>query len=226
MIRVATLALLLVSSLTLAGGAQDTSDVARLDPRTRLAVQRILDSTRALGLPTTPLEWKVAEGLTKGADGARILSAVQRSADGLRRARTSLGSTSTTAELVAGGNALQAGVSADVLRRLRASQPGRSVTTRLVVLSDLVSRGVPEPDASGVVSELSAAGASDADFGALRREVIADLEKGATPANAVRSRARELGARIPNRQGGWRILRDTTRPAMTPSTSLPEVPSS
>ena len=216
------LVLVFLSSLARAGHAQDTSDVARLDPRTRTAVQRIIDSTRVLGLPVTPLEWKVAEGLTKGADGARILGAVQRSAEGLRRARTALGTASTTAELVAGANALQAGVSPEVLRRLRAAQPARPVTTRLVVLSDLLSRGVPEADASGIVSDLAAAGASDADFGALRRDVIADLERGVPPASAARSRARELGARIPARDRGVRNLRDSTRsPVISPPLEVP-----
>jgi hypothetical protein len=169
--------------------------------------------------------------LTKGADGPRILGAVQRSAEGLRRARLALGSTSTVAELVAGANALQAGVAPEVLSRLRASQPSRSVTTRLVVLSDLLSRGVPPADAASVVSDLSAAGASDADFGTLRRDVIADLERGTAPANAARSRARELGARIPVRERGVRSLRDSVRtptslPASPPTNPpAPEVPS-
>jgi hypothetical protein len=224
MTRAAVLGLLstvLMISLPHRTRAQDTSDVARLDPRTRIAVQRIIDSTRALGLPVTPLEWKIAEGLTKGADGPRILGAVQRSADGLRRARLALGSTSTVAELVAGANALQAGVSPEVLSRLRASQPARPVTTRLVVLSDLLSRGVPAADAAGVVSDLSAAGASDADFGTLRRDVIADLDRGTAPANAARSRARELGARIPVRERGVRSLRDSVRSPTSPPTGPP-----
>jgi hypothetical protein len=95
-------------------------------------------------------------------------------------------------------------------------------------LSDLLSRGVPAADAAGVVSELSAAGASDADFGALRRDVIADLERGTAPANAARSRARELGARIPVRERGVRSLRDSTRsPTSSPTGAPPpEVPSS
>lgn len=182
--------------------AQDASpDLARLDPETRAAVVRVIDSTRAAGLPTTPLEWKVAEGITKGADGSRILAAVRRSADGLRRAREALGGDATTPELVAGAGALQIGVPPATMRQLRGAQAGRPVTLRLVVLSDLVSRGVPLGDATSAVVRLSSLGATDAEFTALRTEVLRDIQAGATPTAALSSHARRLApaARDSNR---------------------------
>lgn len=179
-------------------GAQVQSELARLDPASRAAIVRIIDSTRALGLPTTPLEWKVAEGVTKGADGARIVGAVQRSADGLRRAREALGAEASTPELIAGAGALQVGASPEALRRLRGDRRDRPLTLRLVVLSDLVSRGVPVGDATSAVLRLSSSGASDEDFSALRRDVLRDVQGGIAPSRALASRARELAAPRPS----------------------------
>lgn len=177
--------------------AQSDTVLARLDAATRVAVSRIIDSTRAAGLPTTPLEWKVAEGLTKGADGARIVAAVQRSADGLRRAREALGQGAGTPELIAGASALQVGATPAMLRALQSAQPGQPVTLRLVVLSDLVSRGVPLDDASGALLRLARSGASDAELSELRRSILRDVQAGVPPARALSARARELSGPRP-----------------------------
>ena len=192
--RTGLLALTLGVLLGARAGAQAQSDLARLDPTSRATIVRIIDSTRAAGLPTTPLEWKVSEGVTKGADGARIVGAVQRSADGLRRAREALGAEVSTPELIAGAGALQVGASPDALRRLRGDRHERPLTLRLVVLSDLVSRGVPVGDATAAVLRLSSSGASDDDFSALRRDVLRDVQGGVAPARALAARARELSA--------------------------------
>lgn len=180
------------------GAAQVQSDLARLDPASRAAIVRIVDSTRAAGLPTTPLEWKVSEGVTKGADGARIVGAVQRSADGLRRAREALGAGASTPELIAGAGALQVGASLDVLRKLGADRRDRPLTLRLVVLSDLVSRGVSVSDAADAVLRLSSSGATDDEFSALRREVLRDVQGGVPPARALATRSRQIAAPRPS----------------------------
>ena len=195
--RVALLALALGAIVAAPAGAQVQSDLARLDPAARAAITRIIDSTRAAGLPTTPLEWKVSEGVVKGADGARIVGAVQRSADGLRHAREALGAEASTPELIAGAGALQVGAPPEALRRLRGDRRDRPLTLRLVVLSDLVSRGVPAGDATAAVLRLSSSGASDDDFSTLRRDVLRDVQGGAAPARALATRARELSTPRP-----------------------------
>lgn len=192
-LRVLALGVLVASR----AGAQVQSDLARLDPASRDAIVRIIDSTRAAGLPTTPLEWKVSEGVTKGADGPRILGAVQRSADGLRRAREALGVEASTPELIAGAGALQVGASLESLRRLRSDRHDRPLTLRLVVLSDLVSRGVPVGEATSTVLRLARSGASDEDFAALRRDVLRDVQGGVAPSRALAARARELAGPRP-----------------------------
>ncbi|MDQ3810146.1 MAG: hypothetical protein M3336_07640, partial [Chloroflexota bacterium] len=57
--------------------AQDARLAARLDPATRKAVEVIVDSARAAGLPTEPLIDKALEGASKRASGGRITAAVQ-----------------------------------------------------------------------------------------------------------------------------------------------------
>ena len=50
--------------------------LARLDAPTRVAVAAVVDSARKNRLPTEPLVDKALEGAKKGADGARIVTAV------------------------------------------------------------------------------------------------------------------------------------------------------
>src|SRR5436189_5753558 len=50
----------------------------RLDPETRGRVGAVIDSARAVGLPSESLVQRALEGVTKGAAGARMASRVQR----------------------------------------------------------------------------------------------------------------------------------------------------
>jgi hypothetical protein len=169
--------------------AQDARLQGRLDPRTSSEVQQVLDSARRLGLPIEPLMDKALEGAAKRAEGDRIVSAVRTLAGGLRTARASLGPSSGEADLVAGAEALRAGVSSQALAELRASRGPQSVLTPLAVLSDLISRGVPADTAEAAVLRLAEQGASDADFGTLQQEVEHDIRAGASPSAAASVRA-------------------------------------
>jgi hypothetical protein len=172
--------------------AQESSAIAQLDAGSRAAVERAIADARADGLPTEPLTSKVAEGVTKGADGARIAAVVRSLAAAMGAARAALGDGSTTAELVAGAGALQAGVAGDALARLRRTEPRRPVTMPLVVLADLVARGVPSDTAASAVVELSRRGATDVDFASLRRDVVRDIAAGTPAAAAAAMRARQF----------------------------------
>jgi hypothetical protein len=168
--------------------AQDARLASRLDPRTRLEVQQVVDSAKRVGLPTEPLLDKALEGAAKRADGGRIVWAVRTLAGGLQTARASLGPTSDEADLVAGAEALRAGVSSQALAELRASRGKESVLTPLAVLSDLVSRGVPADSAAAAILRLAERGATDADFGTLQQEVENDIRAGASPGAAASAR--------------------------------------
>ena len=63
-------------------GAVLAADCARSAPTpapstARAAIDRLIDSARAVGLPTAPLMSKMREGEAKGASDERILAAVQ-----------------------------------------------------------------------------------------------------------------------------------------------------
>ena len=175
--------------------AQDPR-LERLDPETRSLVVSVVDSVRAVGLPTEPLIQRALEGATKGASGARIVAAVRRLATDLGTARSALGPRASAPELEAGVAALRAGASPEVLTGLRdARRP--PLTMALAVLADLVASGVPADSASAVVLALAPT-ARDADLVEFRKAVERDISLGAPPGAAAAVRALNTGIRFGN----------------------------
>ena len=91
--------------------AYAASAVAELDSATQAAVLRELGRARSRGLPVQPLVAKVREGQVKRAAPDRIRLAVSALATRLDSARAALGPASSAAEIVAGADAIAAGVS-------------------------------------------------------------------------------------------------------------------
>lgn len=184
--KIATIALA-AGMLVLASQAhaQEPALQARLDASTFQAVSVLLDSARADGIPTQPMVSKALEGVSKGADGARIIAAVRRLGAELRLARQSLGVSSTVAELDAGASAIHSGVDPRELARLRAARPRQPLTIPLGMLADLVARGVPADSASSAALALARSSMRDEDFVAFRRNVERDIALGAPPAAAA-----------------------------------------
>ena len=177
-----------------AGGAAQDPRLERLDPETRSAVVSVLDSARAVGLPSEPLIQRALEGATKGAAGPRIVGAVRRLAADLGTARTALGARTSAPELEAGVAALRAGAAPAVLARLRdARRP--PLTMALAVLADLVTSGVPVDSAATIVLAL-APNARDAELVEFRRAVERDISLGAPPGAAASVRALNTGIRM------------------------------
>jgi hypothetical protein len=165
----------------------------RLDPETRSLVVSVVDSARAAGLPSEPLIQRALEGVTKGAQGPRIVAAVRRLATDLGTARGALGSGATAPELEAGVAALRAGAGPQVLTQLReARRP--PLTMALAVLADLVTSGVPVDSASAIVLAFAPT-ARDADLVEFRRAVERDISLGAPPGAAASVRALNTGIR-------------------------------
>jgi len=165
----------------------------RLDPETRSLVASVVDSARAVGLPGEPLIQRALEGVTKGAQGPRIVAAVRRLATDLGTARSALGTRATTPELEAGVAALRAGAGPQVLTQLRdARRP--PLTMALAVLADLVTSGVPVDSASAIVLAFAPT-ARDADLVEFRRAVERDISLGAPPGAAASVRALNTGIR-------------------------------
>ena len=161
--------------------------LGRLDAGARSLVAVVIDSARAAGLPTEPLVQRALEGATKGAPGSLIVSAVQRLAADLGRARAALGAGATPPELEAGAAALRAGAGTPVLAQLRRSRR-QTITVPLAVLTDLVASGVPVDSAAAAVLAL-AAGTRDADLIDFRRAVERDIALGAAPTAATAAAA-------------------------------------
>lgn len=157
----------------------------RLDARTRVAVERLIDSALAEGLPAEPLVSKALQGAAARAPSAKILGVLQALAGRLAVARGALGERALGSELDAGAEAIRAGVSPDALARLRHDRPGQQLTVALGVLADLISNGVPAEAATSSVLALTKAGIADAQLVAFRRDVERDIGIGAPPAAAV-----------------------------------------
>jgi len=164
--------------------AQEPRLEGRLPETARVQVDSVLTVARQAGLPTEPLVDRALEGVSKGATGARIVTAVERLAQELRTARDALGPHSTDEEIVAGASALRAGATPADLARLRRARTGRTLTVASAVLADLVSVGVPVDTAVAAVIAL-AGGAADADYVAFRRNVEQDVALGASPVAAL-----------------------------------------
>jgi hypothetical protein len=185
--------------------AQDGSLAAKLDKPTLLAVTAIIDSARAVKLPTKPLNDKALEGAATGADGPTIVAAVRNLSVRMGSARKALNSGATADELKAAVGALEAGVSPHDLARVQAAAGKRPVIMPLAVLTDLIGRKVPIVTATTLVLQLQRSGVKDSELSLFQRNVRADIERGADPSAAATTRAKGLVQR-----GG---APSTTRPS-------------
>lgn len=182
--------LVLTTVAATAAGAQAPREKlrARLDTGAVAAIAPILDDAERQGLPIDPLVQKALEGASKHAPTDRIVVAVRRLSTQLGTARTALGAGATSAELVAGASALQAGVRSDLLASLRAERRDASLAVPLGVLTELIARGVPADTGALAVAALVDAGVNDAELVALRRDVERDISVGAPPTTALIAR--------------------------------------
>ncbi|HVZ77458.1 MAG TPA: hypothetical protein VG818_05720 [Gemmatimonadaceae bacterium] len=173
-----------------AASAQRPALGAAFDPATRAAIQSIVDSARADGLPADALVNKALEGAGKHAAGPRIVGAVRMLYGELAASREALGAASRRDEVTAGAQALHAGAATPDLHALRLAAGRRPLGMPLMVLTDLMSRGVPPETAAGIMDSLVRAGARDADLVAFQRNVRLDVDRGAAPAAAATTRVR------------------------------------
>ena len=180
--------------------------LGKLDAKTRLAVEAIIDSARATNLPTAPLIDKALEGAAKKANSQRIVTAVRDFAVQLGEARRALGAGSSEGELIGGAQAIRAGIPVQQLERLRKVRPGVQIAAALTVVSDLVAREVPMDTAVSVVADLVRASASDDQLLGVRADIETDILGGRPPALAATSRGdaleRTLAAAVPPNGAG------------------------
>lgn len=194
-------ALLLAVSLPLQAQEPEQQDrMAKLDIKTRGAVELLVDSALAEGLPTQPLRSIALLGITRKADGKQIVAAVRRELLLLRTARTALGRVDET-ELTAAAAVLEAGAKPAQLATFKNKQRGRSDLQAFTVWADLITRGVPGEDASSAIARLWEDGADDAMFVSLWNNVQSDILRGLNPGTALQNRIREAPGRPPTTKG-------------------------
>jgi hypothetical protein len=191
-------ALLLLSALPSA--AQDPDPLAKLEPKSRYAVEAIIDSAEAAGLPTRPLLSKALEGIAKKADDRKIVALVRKKYSLLDAARTALGPVDEE-ELNAAASVIEAGAKPDQLGPFRTQQRGRSELEAFTIWADFLARGIPRDDASSAITKLWRDGADDATFHSLWNNVQTDILQGLNPGTALQNRIRESPGRAPNTAG-------------------------
>ena len=188
--------LALTTSLAAAQEQPDRTLPAQLSASTRATLAAIIDSARVAGLPVDPLYSKVREGVFRSADEPRVIAAVRRLGHDLADARLALGDSVGAEEIVAGANALRAGIRPADLSRLSDARERRTerhpLTVALVVLADLATRGVPPSLAAASVNELVARNVSDGSLLSFRQNVERDMIGGRSAASALDARTRSM----------------------------------
>lgn len=149
-----------------------------LDSATQAAVLRELGRARSRGLPVQPLMAKVREGQVKRAAPERIRVAVAALATRLDSARSALGATSSVAEIVAGADAIAAGVGMPTLRSVRSASGARDLSAPLGALAQLVASGVPTRRATEMILELLRRDAGSREMLAFGNAVETDVGAG------------------------------------------------
>ena len=175
--------------------AQDPDPLSRLDPNTRFVVEVIIDSARVAGVPTRPLVLKALQGAAYHADNKHIIAAVRSVFHAELDVRVALGSALNESEWASAVSALQSGVPLEALAKFR-ERSGKPLTRALVVLTDLIQRGVPIPEASSAIMQLWQRGAGDGDFHGLWKNVEQDILSGQNPGTALEQRMREIPVRV------------------------------
>ena len=168
--------------------AQQTADerlASRLDGDTRDQVVALVDSLKREGLPTEPIVDRALEGASKRADGALIVRVVRSFASHLRVARQVLGAGTSDREIIAGANALKAGIKTEELVRIRAAREGQRYAVAFDVLTGLKNRNVPNDTAVRVIGSLVKLAATDQQYVTLLDQVERAIAAGTQPALAA-----------------------------------------
>ena len=195
--------------------------LARLDAQTAQAVQALVDSAHALGVPTEPLVDRALHGARLNGTSARILAAVRDRLAALVQARAML-APATEAEVIAGADAIKSGAAPETLRELRRARPSAELTIPIGVLADLIGRGVARDTASVLILQLASMDMEDRELTEFRRMVDRDIALGALPTAAAAIRAEAAGVR--DLEAGTTSAPLNNRPPTSPRPIPPQRP--
>ena len=184
------------AALTLSFATTTSAQQTVPDPRTVPELQSEFARAEKMGLPVEPLVAMARKGYWQDASDKQIRDAVRGYARRIERARTAL-RPARPAEMLAGADALNAGVPERVLKSLRAAARTRSIEVPLGVLTELVSRGVPVANAAEGVETLLKREALDAQMIALGNDVLGDVAAGVAPTVALDIRSQGVLSLLP-----------------------------
>jgi hypothetical protein len=190
--RVLIRSAVLLAAVTSIGSAQDS--IIAGDRAASAELSKIIEATRANGLPVEPILAKVNYGLLMKASAPRIIAAARGTAARLEEARAALAPHPTDLDIAAGENALSSHVSVKSLQSIRKAAPNRPVAVPLGVLSQLVASGVDEPEAAKRVTELIRKGVTVEQLASLGNEVNSDVQLGAKANSSFELRMSRLTA--------------------------------
>jgi hypothetical protein len=192
--------------------AYAATSLAELDSATQAAVVRELARARTRGLPVQPLVAKVREGQIKRAAPERIRVAVAALSARLDSARSALGPASREAEIVAGADAIGAGVDQASLRTVRAASGARDLAAPLGALAQLVASGVGTRRATQMIVELRRRDAGPRELLAFGMDVEKDVGAGVPAEESAVFRLRAIES-----QGLGADRLTVTAPSVDPS---------
>jgi len=194
-LRISTLGAGVLVASAISASAQDTNPLAKLEPGgNRFVIELLMDSATAAGLPSRPLLSKALEGISKKADGKRIVEAVRKRLLFLRTARGVLGPVDDE-ELSAGAALLEAGAKPAQLELFRPRRKGHNYLEAFIVWADFLQRNVPSEEAYSAITKLWVDGADDETFRSLWTNVQSDISQGLNPGTALQNRIRETPGR-------------------------------
>lgn len=188
--------------------AQDARLREKLDAETHASVMRVILSASERGLPTGTLYERALLGATYHRSRVEIDSVVTLQLRRLELSRQALAPQPTTADIVAGAQALASGVPTRSLTRMRGDFPNRPLTVPLAVLAELVTMRVPVGRAEAMVRDLMKRGASEAQLVALGGEVRDDIAAGWSPEVSLDLRTQGLIAALPPAPPGAGVAAD------------------
>ncbi len=174
--------------------------LARLDAPTAAIVQAIVDSARAVGIPSEPIIDRALHAAARQMSASRTLAAVRARVVQLGAAHAAL-APATESEVIAGADAIGSGASARTLSDLRRARPSTELTVPIGVLADLIGRGVARDTAAAVMLQLASMDIRDKELTEFRRMVDRDIALGALPTAAVAIRAEAAGVQNLNASG-------------------------
>jgi hypothetical protein len=196
---VALLGLGLVATAT--SGAQEARLASIRDDVTRDRVRLFIEAAQRRGTPTEPLLARALEGVAFKADAKRIEKEMQALESRLIRAQKLIGRGSTADEVAAAADALANDVPERSIADLRKVAPNRSITVGLGVLTELILKKVDAKEATKMVRELMARGATGVQLTDLNAAVQQDVALGVAPIQALQVRGRGVMSLLPPAAG-------------------------